>query len=36
MARLEDGTEIHTAIVLAFKQVQDEPIRIQWAEKFAA
>lgn len=33
---LKMGPEIHTAIVLAFKQVQDEPIRVQWAEKFAA
>jgi putative transposase len=30
------GTEIRKAIVLAFKRMQDEPIRVDWAEKFAA
>lgn len=30
------GPEIRQAIVLAFKRMQEEPIRVEWAEKFAA
>ena len=30
------GPEIRKAIVLAFKQTQEEPIRVEWAEKLAA
>src|SRR5215813_5195489 len=33
---LKMGPEIHNAIVLAFKRAQEEPIRVEWAEKFAA
>jgi len=33
---LKMGPEIQQAIVLAFKRVQEEPIRVEWAEKFAA
>ena len=28
--------EVQQAIVLAFKQVKEEPIRVEWAEKLAA
>jgi hypothetical protein len=28
--------EIRKAIVLAFKETQEEPIRVEWAEKLAA
>ena len=30
------GPEIHQAIVLGFKRTQEEPVRIEWAEKLAA
>jgi putative transposase len=30
------GPEIRQAIVLAFKRMHEEPIRVEWAEKFAA
>jgi len=30
------GPEIKQVIVLAFKRMQEEPIRIEWAERLAA
>ena len=33
---LKMGPEIQQAIVLAFKRVQEQPIRVEWAEKLAA
>jgi len=30
------GAEIRQSIVLAFKQMQVKPIRVEWAEMFAA